>query len=767
MPPLRNEIATELAPLTPLAVALQFVAAGHPVFPCFEETVDEYDDRQGQYVERPEKSPRTSNGLKDATVNERIVKKWFDEKYPTALVGLPTGSALGAWVLDLDRHGERDGHIWLAEMEALHGPLPDTARVSTANSGTHLFFNHVEGVRNKAAIAPGVDCRGEAGYVIAAGSAMADGRRYEWIDAEGKPYEPIGFPEFADAPEWLLDLVLRKAEIEPARTAEPYQYRPANDAAPYVERALADEVAKLSATGKGSRGAQLNTSAFSLGQLVGAGVLSEEVAAAELYAACSSNGLVSTDGDKRVRSNIKRALGDGAKSPRQIPDRHFANDNTPAVDVAPFIATGLAKKERQKAAEPNDETPEGGETAESAAPSGLDIFSWPASRYVGEPAPVEYLVDGVIESGIPGMIAAMGELGKSYTLLELCRRVAFGSGILAPPILGGQVVQQGTAVFLTGEDDQRSIHRRIAAIDPRNTRFSDKGDKLIAIPLPSAVPVFQPFWTDDKGFKSTDAWLRFTDQLMGIPDLRVVVIDPLQMFAALKINDDPAAGQFVCSQIAGLAAHTGANVFFAHHMKKNSGKEKVENLSDARDAIRGTSALVDGVRVAYALWYPDEGEARAKSKAIGVEYMPNRIVHGGVVKANGAARRLMSTYARNDSGLLVDKTALASGIQTVGGDLKAALVIAIEAAAEAGQPYTKTGSAGLFALKEKLPDELSGLSRHRLEGLCTSCLEDGTVVVCTGKGDKTPKWLDVPGGLFAIGLGEFKRGATYPKRANH
>lgn len=766
MPPLLNKVSADLAPRTALAVAHQFIAAGYPVFPCFEETAEEYDDRTSQFVEKPEKSPRNPNGLYGATTREYIINKWFEEKYPNALVGLPTGNKLGAWVLDLDRHGDADGHVWLADMELLHGPLPETARVSTANRGTHLFFKHVEGIRNKAAIAPGVDCRGESGYVIGGGSVMADGRSYDWVDADGVLYEPINLPEFADAPSWLLELVVAKAEPEPVQAAEPHQYRPAENAAPYAESALADEVTKLASTGKGSRGAQLNTSAYSLGQLVAAGVLTESTVAAELYSACASNGLVATDGDKRVRSNIKRAMADGGKSPRQIPER-AANDNVPSYDLTALLAKGAAKKAALKADATTAPPQSSPRPAASTPTEGLDIFAWPASRYVGEPAPVEYLVDGVIESGIPGMIAAMGELGKSYTLLELCRRVAFGSPRSSSPILGGQVVQEGTAVFLTGEDDERSIHRRIAAIDGRNARFAENGDKLIAIPLPSAVPVFQPFWTEDKGFRSTEAWLRFADQLMGIPDLRVVVIDPLQMFAALKINDDPAAGQFVCSQIAGLAAHTGANIFFAHHMKKNTGKERVANLSDARDAIRGTSALVDGVRVAYALWYPEESVGKAEAKAIGVEYQPNRIVHGGVVKANGAARRLMSTYARNDSGLLVDRTAMASGIVPGGGDLKEALVIAIEAAAAAGQPFTKTGGTGLFTLKERLPEELSALSRHRLEGLCTECLEEERIVLCISKGSTTLKWLDVPGGYFAIGLGEFKRGATYTKKANH
>jgi hypothetical protein len=324
--------------------------------------------------------------------------------------------------------------------------------------------------------------------------------------------------------------------------------------------------------------------------------------------------------------------------------------------------------------------------------------------------------------------------------------------------LGGQVVQEGTAVILTGEDDRTAMHRRLAAIDPKGTRFAENGDKLIVVPMPSAVPAIRPYWKDGKnGPEETDEWRKLCDQLAAIPDLRMVTIDPLQLFAALPINEDPAAGQFVCGSIATLAAQTGANVFFAHHMRK-SGRD-VTTLADARDSIRGTTALVDGVRLAYGFWYPDKAGALKICKQIPVPYAPNRIVFGGVVKANGAARRVLSTYARNDFGLLVDRSA-ALGVQAVDlSDLRAVLVVAIEAAAEAGQPFTKTGKAGVWENRERLPDELRPLPRAKLAGLVDEALEAGEIVKATAKGEKAAGWLDVPNGPFAHGIGEFRTGA--------
>src|SRR4029079_12357926 len=98
---------------------------------------------------------------------------------------------------------------------------------------------------------------------------------------------------------------------------------------------------------------------------------------------------------------------------------------------------------------------------------------------------------------------------------------------------------------------------------------------------PSAVSAIQPLWREQKGeLIETPAWRQLCDQLSEISDLRSVAIDPLQLFAAVPLNEDPAAGQFVCGSVATLAAHTKANIFFAHHMNK-SGKA-ITNLGEAR-----------------------------------------------------------------------------------------------------------------------------------------------------------------------------------------
>ena len=136
------------------------------------------------------------------------------------------------------------------------------------------------------------------------------------------------------------------------------------------------------------------------------------------------------------------------------------------------------------------------------------------------------------------------------------------------------------------------------------------------------------------------------------PELRLVVIDPLQAFVLADVNADPAAAQFLWSAMAELASATGATILLTHHMRKD-GMLRIADGDDAREAIRGTTALVDGARLAYALWKLDDETARPICNTLQIPFERGRIVRGAVVKANDEADHNAHTYTREESGLLV------------------------------------------------------------------------------------------------------------------
>lgn len=168
----------------PITVALAYAARGWPVFPCNPLT----------------KTPLTKHGFKDATTDTFQVRAWWGQ-HPNAMVGVPTGPTSGFWVLDIDEDKERgkSGVASLADMGHDLAELMDTVVAVTGSGGYHCLFRYdrSQPIGNaRGSLKRFLDVRGDGGYIIAAGSVRADGRRYAWLN-------PPDENEIADAPEWL------------------------------------------------------------------------------------------------------------------------------------------------------------------------------------------------------------------------------------------------------------------------------------------------------------------------------------------------------------------------------------------------------------------------------------------------------------------------------------------------------------------------------------------------------------------------------------
>jgi hypothetical protein len=95
---------------------------------------------------------------------------------------------------------------------------------------------------------------------------------------------------------------------------------PAGDGAAhwqYAHAALLAECDQVRRTAEGARNHQLNTSAFNLGQIVGAGILAEHTATDALMAAGLACGLLLTE----VTATVRSGLAAGMRQPRVIEDR--------------------------------------------------------------------------------------------------------------------------------------------------------------------------------------------------------------------------------------------------------------------------------------------------------------------------------------------------------------------------------------------------------------------------------------------------------------
>jgi hypothetical protein len=150
------------------------------------------------------KRPLTANGFKAATTDLAQLARW-EAEFPGCQWGMPTGTASGLVVLDVDQHGEVDGAASLRDLEAKHAPLPATYEVCTPSCGLHLYFRYRgDDLRNSAGkLGPGLDVRAGGGYVIV---PRGEGCRYSVL----QDVEP------APLPGWLLALLRSPATPTPA-----------------------------------------------------------------------------------------------------------------------------------------------------------------------------------------------------------------------------------------------------------------------------------------------------------------------------------------------------------------------------------------------------------------------------------------------------------------------------------------------------------------------------------------------------------------------
>lgn len=143
--------------------ARQYASWGWPVFPLKPRS----------------KQPATRHGFKDATTDPERIQRWWT-RHPDHNIGLPTGVKFD--VIDIDAP---EGHWSLDAILADENPatgagdIPDIhGKVMTASAGYHLYVTP-SGHGNRAGVLPGVDYRGQGGYVVAPPS-ISDRGRWTW-----------------------------------------------------------------------------------------------------------------------------------------------------------------------------------------------------------------------------------------------------------------------------------------------------------------------------------------------------------------------------------------------------------------------------------------------------------------------------------------------------------------------------------------------------------------------------------------------------------
>lgn len=271
------------------------IALGVPVFPCDAN-----------------KHPLTQHGHKDATTDPAAIRRMFQN--PAAvMIGMPTGAVSGRVVIDVDVKDGRQGAAWL---DANSHRMPQTRTARTGSGGIHIYLAHWgERVKNsQSKIAPGIDVRGDGGYVIvppSPGYAIAD-------DA------PI-----AEAPDWL-----RPALVPPEPAAAPAPlFTPsarAEGGSALGREALGQRCDAIRFAYDGAKHAAVNEGGYAIGGLVATGHLPEGEAWAALRDALSVI-LPRCKDPRAAEKTLRRAFSEGMGRPQNVEPPEEERPLSPAV----------------------------------------------------------------------------------------------------------------------------------------------------------------------------------------------------------------------------------------------------------------------------------------------------------------------------------------------------------------------------------------------------------------------------------------------------
>jgi len=202
-------------------------------------------------------------------------------QYPAPLVGVATGAASDFDGLDIDPKHPEAKAWWTANRDR----LPPTRCHRTRSGGLHLLFRHAVGLRSTAGkITPGVDTRGDGGYIV-------------WWPATGLPV----LNDTSPAP-WPTSLLAR------LQTPPQISCKQRTVVIP-DERALGRLVRIVAGAREGQRNNLAFWAACRAGEMVRSGLIGLETAAAVIAAAAMCVSLSQREAERTAHSGVFAGAG--------------------------------------------------------------------------------------------------------------------------------------------------------------------------------------------------------------------------------------------------------------------------------------------------------------------------------------------------------------------------------------------------------------------------------------------------------------------------
>lgn len=295
-----------------LGIAQTYHGLGFNVIPVGQNKRPMIDPNTGMLLEW--------SRFKDArqTLNELARLPWAEASGVAAICGPISNNLI---VVDFDNMTNVDEVDCLLEMLSLPSNYLWVSQTASGR-GYHVFLRVAELPEKNKYDRPGlngghIELRGHGHYTILPFSRAYYEKEDRWGDyrflSGEMPIEPPAIVE----PKSLLEAYGEITQAPPKIERQPTTFNhslPTSSLSAYAEAALRDELSILVSTPEGQRNDQLNRSAFSLGQLVGAGYLEQDRVEQELTQAARQNGLPESEIGPTLRSGLEA----GKAQPRDI-----------------------------------------------------------------------------------------------------------------------------------------------------------------------------------------------------------------------------------------------------------------------------------------------------------------------------------------------------------------------------------------------------------------------------------------------------------------
>jgi hypothetical protein len=496
------------APKTPLDWARFYSSLGWSVVP----------------VRRGEKIPAERWArFQSLPADDAQIMAWFADR-PEFGVGLVQGRRAGTIVLDFDAGS--GGLDTLADLE--RRGLPASVRAFTPGGGCHVILRHPGAyVPTRKAVLPGLDVRGDGGFIVACPSIHANGRAYVW-DVDCHPEDaPV-----ADCPDWLTAIICGDAPPQPGQPGDVVRVAAPGPLGTPLERVTDGREQYMRDT--------ILAVCRALWERLG-----RIPTAAEVFAEAWPQYAAKVDftrpgrGEAEFRAKVAYTLA------------RLEAGRVRTLSVAPTLVKETAPDLSQETIDP-----ETGEILPAVRPSGRTL----PLVYFEDVKPnldAADFVEGLLIEGAMSVVYGPSNCGKTFFMTDLALHVAAGKS------WRGKEIQQGGVIYCALEGSH-GISNRIAAFKREN------GLEGVALPF-AVIPVAINLLDPNADRAPLVATIQAAVARMGRP-VKLVVIDTLSRALAGGNENAPDDMGALVASADFIRQATAAHLAFVHH----SGKDQAQ-----------------------------------------------------------------------------------------------------------------------------------------------------------------------------------------------